>query len=90
MAEFVLPTLAALIGVLAGYCGTTLYHRRRTRRHDLTVRLLRRRDADHIDALRTCLSKERAAQGVLASAADTVDAAYARHAARSQEGGPTP
>ncbi|RSS43851.1 hypothetical protein [Streptomyces sp. WAC08241] len=90
MTDFVLPTLAALIGVLAGYGATTLYHRRRARDQDTDVRLLRGRDTDRINALRSRLAEKEAAQGVLASATDTIDAAYARLTARSQEGGPTP
>ncbi|MFC8008743.1 hypothetical protein [Streptomyces cinereoruber] len=80
MADFALPTLYALAGVLAGYGATTLYHRRRNRARDLRQRLLRGRDSSHIE------------RAVLTEAATVVDAAYTRltHQTDSQEGGPTP
>lgn len=90
MPQPVLHTLCALAGVLAGYGAATLYHRRRTRDRALAARLIRAGDARHNDALRARLDELRAEGDVVTAATDLVDAAYARLARDSQEGGPTP
>ncbi|MFB7359641.1 hypothetical protein [Streptomyces gardneri] len=90
MAQPILHTLYALAGALVGYAATAAYHRRRTRTRALRDRLITARHDAYTNALRARLDEHRTEGDVVTAATDLVDAAYARLARNSQEGGPTP